>query len=185
MRTRLTALLVPALALALGAAAGCTQSAASDDGVATAATATAANTGGKPRPSPSLSFEQKLRQWVECMRDQGIDMADPARNAEGKIVAEPPAGTGKGGPLEEKFGDAVQKCEKLDPNDAKLKPFSAEELEAQRQWAQCMRDQGIEMGDPDPNGMPAIPRHGTSEAALKKATQACYDKMPRRRSGGQ
>jgi hypothetical protein len=183
MRTRLTALLVPALALALGNAAGCTQSAASDDGVASAATA--ANTGGKPSPSPSLSFEQKLRQWVECMRGAGIDMADPARNADGKIVAEPPAGTGKGGPLEEKFGDALRECEKVDPNDAKLKPFSAEELEAQRQWAQCMRDQGIEMNDPNPNGMPPLPKRGTSQAALQKATDACHDKMPRRHSGGQ
>lgn len=43
------------------------------------------------------------------------------------------------------------------------------------------------MNDPDPNGMPALPKRGMhyTEAELSKATQACVDKMPRRRSGGQ
>jgi hypothetical protein len=178
--------IVPALALALGTATGCTQPAASDDRVATVASAAAAgNAGSHPDPTPSLSLEQQLQKWVECMRGEGIDMADPARNANGKMLAEPPAGTQKGGPLEEKFGDALRECEKLDPNDAKLKPFSAEELEQQRRWAQCMRGQGIEMNDPDPNGMPPLPKRGTSQAALQKATDACHDKMPRRRTGGQ
>jgi hypothetical protein len=173
-------ILVPAFALALAAVAGCGQSATSDDGVATAATAAAGRSAGSnPSPTPSLSFEQKLQQWVECMRAEGIDMADPARNADGKINAEFPPGTEKGGPLEERSVEAQQKCSKFNPNE-EPRPFSAEQLEAQRQWAQCMRAQGIQMNDPDPNGAPALPKRGgvNNVAALRKAEQACADKSP-------
>jgi hypothetical protein len=177
MRARRIALAVPALALALGSAAGCSQQAASDDRVATAATR---NAGGNPSPTPSLSFEQRLRQWVDCMRDQGFDLPDPGRNAAGKISVEPPAGTQKGGPLEERYGAAQQKCLKLDPNEAEARPFNTVELEAQRQWAQCLRDQGLAVNDPDPNGMPARVRPGAhdTEEAMQKAMQACEDKNP-------
>jgi hypothetical protein len=181
-RVRTTVLVAAVLGLALSTAA-CTRATADDTEVATAATG--GRTGGTPSPTPSLSFEQRLRQWVECMRGEGFDLPDPARNAEGKIAVEPPAGTQKGGPLEERYGEAQQKCRKLDPNEVELKPFSAEELEQQRKWAQCMRDQGIEMNDPNPNGRPPLPKRGTSEAALQKAADACHDEMPRRRSGGQ
>jgi hypothetical protein len=174
------ALVVPALALALAlaTAAGCSQSAASDDRVATAASA--GDPGANPSPTPSLSFEQRLRQWAHCVRGQGFDLPDPARNGAGKISIEPPAGTQKGGPLEERYRAALQKCIKLDPNEGGVASFSAAELEQQRQWAQCLRDQGIEVNDPDPNGMPARirPDAGHSEAALQKATQACADKDP-------
>lgn len=91
MRRRKLVLAGSMLALALTTAA-CSESAASDEGVATATTA--AKAGGNPGPTPSLSFEQRLRQWVECMRGEGFDLPDPARNAEGKIAVEPPAGSG-------------------------------------------------------------------------------------------
>jgi hypothetical protein len=178
MRIACGVLAAPVLALAIGTTA-CTGSMSDGTEVATAQTA------GRAAGNPSLNFEQELRKWVECMRAEGLDMPDPARNADGKIIVEPPAGTQKGGPLEEKYGAAEQKCQQLDPNDAKLKPSSAEELEQQRQWAQCMRNQGIEMNDPNPNGMPSLPKRGTSQAALQKAADACHDKMPRRHSGGQ
>jgi hypothetical protein len=88
-------LAVSMLGLALSTAA-CSESAASNDGVATAATAGKA--GGSPSPTPSLSLEQRLRQWAACMRAEGLDMPDPARNADSKISVEPPAGTQKGYP---------------------------------------------------------------------------------------
>jgi hypothetical protein len=176
VRVRKIVLAASVLGLAFSAAA-CGRSAAGDTGVATAATAKAA---GNPSPTPSLSFEQKLRKWVDCMREQGFDLPDPARNEAGKISVDPPAGTQKGGPLEERYGNALQKCLKLDPNEGEVRPFSAEELEKQRQWAKCMREHGIAMNDPDPSGVPARVRPGRnySEAVRGKADQACDDKNP-------
>jgi len=114
--------------------------------------------------------EAELLDWVECMRDEGIDIPDPTRDEDGNLVIEGPGiriGSGGAGgtssddgPADgdepdvdpEQMDAAMEACGEppaLGPNDISDEDRQAME-ESALEFAQCMRDQGIEdFPDPD------------------------------------
>jgi hypothetical protein len=115
--------------------------------------------------------EDELLDWVECMRDEGIDIPDPTRDSEGNLVIEGPGmriGSGESSsgtssddgaddgdepPVDpEKMDAAMEACgppPNLGPNDISEEDRQAME-ESALEFAECMRDQGIEdFPDPD------------------------------------
>jgi hypothetical protein len=114
--------------------------------------------------------EEELLDWVECMRDEGVDIPDPTRDEDGNLVIEGPGiRIGSGGaagtssddaPADgdepdvdpEQMDAAMEACGEppaLGPNDISDEDRQARE-EAALEFAQCMRDQGIEdFPDPD------------------------------------
>ena len=130
--TRLTSTLVVALStLALSACGG--------DGGGTAG---GTDTAGGRKDGP-LKFAQ-------CMRENGVDMADPKTDENGRVVIE------GGGPAEDALGDpdfkkADAACRKflqdaLPPrmSEAEQKEFKDKALA----HAKCMREQGVDFPDP-------------------------------------
>ncbi len=104
--------------------------------------------------SGTKTFEDALLELTECMREQGIDMPDPATAAGGgsEIVVEP--GAGAVAIDEEEFGAAEKQCGHL------MKGFepdlSPEEMDRMQDemltFARCMRERGIDMPDPEVDG---------------------------------
>jgi hypothetical protein len=113
--------------------------------------------------------EEELLDWVECMRDEGIDIPDPTRDADGNLVIEGPGirlgGGDSAGTSSDDEGDseepaidpeemdaAMETCGEppaLGPNDISEEDRQATEEDA-LQFAECMRDEGIEdFPDPD------------------------------------
>jgi hypothetical protein len=130
--------LVPALALGLGACG--------KDGKGATGSATA----------KAASDADKMRQFAKCMRDNGINMPDPQVDSKGNVsmkIEGPKAGAG-GNPdqLDGKMKAAEAKCKHLQPNGGKPKKLNPEELAKMRALAKCMREHGVNMPDPDPNG---------------------------------
>jgi hypothetical protein len=116
--------------------------------------------------------EQELLDWVECMRDEGIDLPDPTRDSDGNLVLDGPGihlGGGESGGTssdESNEGDegdepsidpeemdaAIEACgdpPALGPND--ISEEDRQEMEDNAlEFAECMRDEGIEdFPDPD------------------------------------
>ena len=109
--------------------------------------------------------EEALLAFTECMRENGIDMPDPVirdldgsgGNAGAVDEAEP------GEPLEfdpnsDAFRAAQEACDEhleglgaLEPGQAP--ELTAEEEEAFLNFAECMRENGIDMPDPGSGGM--------------------------------
>jgi hypothetical protein len=115
--------------------------------------------------------DEEVLDWVECMRDEGIDIPDPTRDRDGNLVLSGGFSAGGGadrigddgdedsdgdnGPLEvdpEDMEAATAVCG--DPPD--LGAGDADRMDPQAQqdaaleFAQCMRDEGIEdFPDPD------------------------------------
>ncbi|MFI0487312.1 hypothetical protein [Actinomadura sp. 9N215] len=110
---------------------------------------------GSGATAKAASDQQKMRDYAQCMRDNGVAMDDPT--ADGKITmrhSEPP-GKGKGGGPEgnDKMGAAQNKCRHLMPNGGKPEKPKPEEIAKMRAFSQCMRDNGIgEFPDPKPDG---------------------------------
>ena len=168
MRTKPITTTLAALALAglLGACGG-SDSGGSDDDVASVSDD---DSDEQAQSNDEADAEEELLDWVECMRDEGIDIPDPTRDADGNLVIEGPGiriGGGESvGPTSEENPDddegpavdpeemdaAMEACGEppaLGPSD-----ISDEDLQAMQdaalEFAECMRDEGIEdFPDPD------------------------------------
>lgn len=158
-------------AATLAAVVGC------GDPKAAPSIATAVSSGAAPGPTATATVdpEQAQRRWAQCMREQGVDMPDPDPN-EGKIIGFewPSKGTAEADRME----TAQRACRSFDTFSEATKPMSAEELTAWRAYARCMRNNGVEMSDPDPAGWPPMPDRDTmrnQRALLERAEKACQD----------
>lgn len=139
-----------AMALVLGACSG----GGGEDGVATLG-------GGQDDTSgatgSSVDAEDALAEFAECMRENGIeDFPDPQVDENGAIVIGGPGGGGSGPPDDadlEEIQQAMQACQDLLPQGLGPGEISEEDQAALQdaflEYAQCMRDNGIDMPDPD------------------------------------
>jgi hypothetical protein len=179
MRTTPLTTTLAALAVAglLGACGGSGDGSSSDD----VASASDDESAEQAQADDEGGTEQELLDWVECMRDEGVDIPDPTRDADGNLVISGNGieiGGGGGASTSSDNGDsegdegpsftpeeleaAEEACGPppgLDPGDMSEEDQQAME-EAALEFAQCMRDEGIEdFPDPDfsdmgPGGAP-------------------------------
>lgn len=173
MRTRTVAVL--ALTLALTSAA-CARTGTKDPQVASAQTA-------KPKASASASAGASTDdpdaplKFAQCMRAHGISWFPDPNSGKTSIMI--PKGQDK-----TKFDAAQEACKQYMPNGGEMHKPSAEELEAARNMAKCMRENGIpNFPDPNPDGGISIDskKLGTSpdSPVWKKAEAACAQYVPK------
>lgn len=124
---------------------------ASTEGVAslsTSATSTAPLDDGVEQ-----SREEALLAFAECMRDNGVDIEDPTVDADGNLRLTPPGGEpGRIAPGDDDFREAREACGELLDGAALAfgGDFDRTELEDTLvAFAECMRDNGYDMPDPD------------------------------------
>jgi hypothetical protein len=167
------------LVLAVGLATACGPSdddAGGNDGVASAAQ----SDGGAAPPATEAEGVDDLASWAACMRDNGIDMPDP--DPDGKLNGAPEIE--KGSPEAALYDQAEQACGPIDAfsgDSEPPEPMSDAELEQWLDWAACMRDQGVDMQDPDPEtNMPPEPVRDPTLAPglVDGAMEACTDSLP-------
>lgn len=149
-----TAILAVALAACGGTAGDAADS--NDDEIASLGTTATpagpdATASGGTSPDAPQDPEEAMLSYTECMRDQGIDMPDPIAN-EGRgngafVVVEDTAG----GDMED-FMAAEEECSPLlegAMSEIENDPEHEAELrEDMLEFAECMREQGIDMPDP-------------------------------------
>lgn len=127
--------------------------------------------------------EAKLRKFAQCMRQQGIDMPDPQSDGEGRIEITRPRGKRADSTAEEnKFKNAMGKCRTYMPNGGQPPKLSPEDAEKMRKFAQCMRQHGVDMPDPEPDGTVKFrgpeKRLGKDDTKFKEAANACKQFSP-------
>jgi hypothetical protein len=164
---RLVAVSVVVLALAGGAAAFALggngedpkgEGVASIDGTEGEGEAADDGSSGNAANSPvddSKVYDAMLK-FADCMRDQGIDMPDPEMG-EGGVQMKAGTDGGPGGPdaaQQEKFEAAHEECEHFMEDARANMPQPSPEERAEMQdklvvMAECMRDRGYDMPDPE------------------------------------
>jgi hypothetical protein len=140
--------------------------------------AVAACTGsGNPTASSNASDNQDRRQralnFAKCLRQHGIDMPDPQFTADGGIEQRLPAGVSESNP---RYTAAQRACQT--PTYGGSKHPTAQQLQQLVRYARCIREQGIDMADPDANGQIAEVKGRVDRARLRAAEQACQKYMP-------
>ena len=185
MRTRTvaTAVALGTTMLALAGAAACGRSAAGSE---------IASAGGKSsasaHPSASVDQQEQARQFAQCMREHGVDVPDPetAGGDSGPIKI-----TGSGPPAG--MDAAMEACKDKLPGGGTPPSLDPQQQEQLRAFAQCMRDHGVDMPDPDPNGgglritKSGGPSSGgglgPDDPTFQAAQEACQDKLPGKNGG--
>lgn len=105
-----------------------------------------------------LTDEERLLEFADCMRTHGVDFPDPVVEADGTVRFGFRPGAGGAGELQELGRDpdlpeARAACEGLlqglsfGPGSGNLN--LTELQDTLLEFAQCMRDNGVDMGDPD------------------------------------
>jgi hypothetical protein len=143
-----------------------------------------------PMTDPSDDPEERIRQFVRCLQDNGIDMPDP--EAHGPVHFE----IGPDG--REEFDDALQACEALAPPHGPAMGLGPEQREEIEEFHECLSDHGVDL--PEPGGIavsrsveagrsagPVLhedgPPHGethhlTPLPGSEEAVEACKDLLP-------
>ena len=162
---RLTRAVIPAL-LAMSLLAGCGE-ATKDPGIATG--------GGTPNAtaSPSRNAQDAMLEFARCMRANGVDIPDPSGDGPIKIGPE------DGQPSAEdqaKLDKARKACEKHLPDVGGVGDRPDPKMQDRMlKFAACMREQGIDMPDPDfrgGGGSFPLPDNADSDE-FRAAQEAC------------
>ncbi|TDC95323.1 hypothetical protein [Actinomadura sp. 7K507] len=158
--------LVPALALGLPACG--------NDG-----------SGGPGATAGAASDKEKMREFAQCMRDNGVDMPDPSEDGKVTMAQSARPGEARGGPGgNDRVAAAQEKCRHLMPNGGKPKKMKPEDVAKMRAFSKCMRDNGISrFPDPDSDGrmlLKAGPGTGIDpeSSEFKAAQKACAKLRP-------
>jgi hypothetical protein len=147
-----------ALALILAACGGA--AADTGDGVASLEDPTVTTTAADETADP----EAAAIAFTECMRENGVEMEDPTVDADGNVMPgrptelpEPEEGengeriVAQAGEVSEELGAAFEECgDLLEGTAFGFTDVDQTELQDQLlELAQCLRDQGLEVADPD------------------------------------
>jgi hypothetical protein len=139
--------------------------------------------GGEPVSDEEL--EEQALEFSECMRENGVpDFPDPEIE-DGRIQMRVGGPDGGGEIDQEAMEKAMEACEELAPRGGGN--FSEEDRQQMQDemlaYAQCMRDNGYDMPDPDfGEGEGGIFRMEgePDDPAFVNAQEACEDEMPGR-----
>jgi hypothetical protein len=181
-RIRMGLALIGALALMLAVAA-CGGGGDKSNGVASLGDKATATTS----PGGSSSDPQQLAlAYARCMRQHGINMADPKLGAGDRVGSLLPEGVS---PDDPKFKAAQEACKQYTPDGGQPPNLSAQQQQQLVAFARCMRQQGINMPDPDANGATDMRGIGVDPDGpkFKAAQQACQQYTPnggKQSSGG-
>ncbi len=180
-RARWLAPVVPAaLAFALLVAACGGSSGRGTEGVASAG---GTRSGQQSKDRKNEDPHQAALKYAQCMREHGVDMPDPQASY-GLIRVAPGDGAGPDGPVEEQLDESFAEAEKacrhllddlVQDHDA---PADPKEQDRALKFAQCMRDHGIDMPDPDFSGGGVtikITGVDPQSQTFKDAQKACGD----------
>jgi hypothetical protein len=173
MRVR-TALMAGALLLVVGVS-GCGRAAGDGDGVATAGKSAAPNATASTDPE---SEQEQMLKHAQCMRENGVpEYPDPTFEEGGGVTLGLPGGVDP-----EKVEAAQEQCKRYLPNGGRPKPVDAETLEKMRQYAECMRANGVpKFPDPTADGgfqIEAGPDLDPMSPTFKAADEQCKHHMP-------
>ncbi|MBX6767341.1 MAG: hypothetical protein IRY90_09355 [Actinomadura rubrobrunea] len=139
---------------------------ASAGGSATAVKASAS-------PSRSLDPDDAMLEFARCMRANGINVPDP-KDGDPKGIRLAVKGVDR-----DRLQDAMEKCRPYLVAGGRIPDLKDPKVRDQyTELAQCMRQQGIDVPDPDSNGSFRLPKGKIDRSRLDKAREACKHLLP-------
>jgi hypothetical protein len=187
-RLALLALVVSAIAIL----AACSGAAANPSGVASLGSQSP-EPASSSEPEASVDPEDAALAFAECMREHGVDTPDPQVGGNGEMSFSIRGG-GPDGLDREQLQEAQEACQDLMPTGlGKPGDIPQEQRDAMLAFAQCMREHGIEMPDPQfesggvmiggPSEDGEGPKFDPRSEEFQAAEEACGDLLGEMRPG--
>jgi hypothetical protein len=179
--------------LGIAVIAACTGVSANPSGVASLGSPSP-EPGSSEEPQASIDPEEAALAFAQCMREHGVDMPDPQVGSNGEMSFSIGAGPGKGD--RSQLQEAQEACQDLMPGAfGEPREIPQEQRDAMLAFAQCMRDNGIDMPDPvfESGGRVMIgapgddgegPRFDPRSEEFQAAEEACSDLLGEMRPDG-
>ncbi|SCL31824.1 hypothetical protein GA0074692_3184 [Micromonospora pallida] len=171
MRRRLTGVLLALPLVVAFGLAGCGGADQDGDGVATAG-----GDGARPTvDAAALSDDERRIRFTRCLREQGLDVADPAPGQNGPRFK-------PGSDVDRtKVQAALQACREFAPNGGQPRQLNADQVEQVRKLARCMRENGVpNFPDPDADGriQPGKADIDRQDPVVRAAFDKCREVVP-------
>jgi hypothetical protein len=137
---------------------------------------------GKATSTTSAGGSQDERQadlaFARCMRQHGVNMPDPKVEANGRTEWQLPSGMRKDDP---RLKAAQQACRQYRANGGQAQRPSPQQQQEMVAFARCMRQHGINIPDPKPDGTVDMRGIGVDRDApkFKAAERACPGFRPK------
>ena len=99
--------------------------------------------------------EELALEFTQCMRDEGVDLADPTINADGSVELFQPGANSNIDPDDPAIANAVEVCGDIIAGASFLPGAGLDQSEIEDTllgFAQCLRDLGFDVVDPDLSG---------------------------------
>ncbi|WP_431923236.1 hypothetical protein [Nonomuraea jabiensis] len=144
-------------------------------GVASVAAASSTKPAASASPTGTADPQEQARKFAQCMRDHGIPMEDPDPNGGGGLQA-----IGENVD-KKKVTDAIQACQAYAPFKDR-KNLDPEQVDKLRELAACMRENGVDWPDPNPDGTFTSDtplKLDRNDPTFKKAFDVCGKKFPK------
>jgi hypothetical protein len=136
------------------------------------------------------ALEEGRVEMSECLREHGVDVPDPVAGEKGLMLQKSGKGAGGGGVNldDPATQEALEACEdEVDFKPPEMSPEQEEEMKDNMlAFAQCMREHGVDMPDPEfegggkvkmriggPDGAPDL-----DGPAFEAAQEACQEELP-------
>ncbi|WP_455355224.1 hypothetical protein [Streptomyces sp. SYSU K217416] len=107
--------------------------------------------GGSSGGGADKSSAEQSQEFVNCMRENGVDMEDPDPET-GKLDMQSVMGGGAGSDALRKAMEACRDKAPQSMKDRGNQNPDAKQLENMKKFAACMRENGVDMDDPGPEG---------------------------------
>ncbi|MGH3374761.1 MAG: hypothetical protein ACRDP6_08480 [Actinoallomurus sp.] len=125
--------------------------------------------GGKAATSSAANAQDAGVKFAQCMRQHGVDMADPKPGDRGVRI------TGK--KLDDaKVNTAMQACRKYSPMKA-IDPNDPKTRDQMLKVAQCLREHGVQVADPQPGQAFRI-QMKKGDTKTQQAMESCRKLVP-------
>lgn len=133
----------------------------SSDGGEVATLSAGTQDSAEPAEASARETEEQLVAYSQCLRDQGLDVADPEVDADGNLVMGRPrfggggggGGTGGGGFDRDAFVKAQETCGEPPVGGFGRAGGDASAMQdTMLAFAECMRGEGFDVPDPDFSG---------------------------------
>ena len=173
--TRIRIGLVPGLLLALALAVAACGGGDKRGGVASLGD-------GKATSTTSAGGSQDERQadlaYARCMRQHGVNIPDPKVEANGRTEWQLPSGMRKDDP---RLKAAQQACRQYRANGGQAQRPSPQQQQEMVAFARCMRQHGVNIPDPKPDGTVDMRASGVNpdDPRFKAAERACPGFRPK------
>ncbi|MGP4113938.1 hypothetical protein ACTWP5_23880 [Streptomyces sp. 4N509B] len=143
---------VPALVLSVGTGLTACGGGDGGDGDGNGDSGAFGAAGGGAGGGSRQDMAENVLAWYDCMRENGVDLPDPDPN-------NPAIRLPEGGANDPEVRAAQEACQDELPGGGpgNGEPLTAEQLDQMREFTACLRENGVDIADPDASGMLTMP----------------------------